>query len=85
MKKNIIPPRGIKRGSKYGFESLKKYGDFVFIEDEQKELAKPAAYQFAKNNGFKVAVRQVDGGVNIYRAGDTWVHISDIAERVIIT
>jgi len=70
MKKNIIPPRGIKRGSKYGFEALKEYGDFVFVDDEQKELARPAAYMFAKNNGFKVAVRQVDGGVRIYHAGD---------------
>jgi len=79
-----IPPPKFKRFSKYNFSNLKEYGDFVFIEKENAEKAKIAAYAYARYHKIKVAIRSVEDGINIYHAGKReWQQIGDIAKNIV--
>lgn len=66
---NIIPPSGTGRKRKYNFQTLKKYGDSVFIRTDDVHAVRDAAFKYAKYNNIKVATRAKTGGVRVYHAG----------------
>ena len=68
----VIPPINYGKGAKgrprkYNFESLKKYGDSVFFEEDTG--ARRCAAIYAERNGIKVTSRKEGEGVRIYHAG----------------
>ena len=69
MKKNMIPPPNSGRIPKYGFNKLKKYGDFVKIMTKDFHAVRDAAYKHGIRYNIKMATRKFDEGMTVYHAG----------------
>jgi len=60
----------IKKLARYGFDELKKHGDYVAITFSGRKgliAARTSAYQYASYNGFKVITRTEDGVLYVWR------------------
>lgn len=64
-----IPPPQKNRHSLYDFDSLKEYGDSVYIKTDSSPKVRDAAYKYGKYHGIKLVTRKEAEGVRVYHGG----------------